>query len=155
MAVEDERVRFTDDAIFGDEKRRLFQLVVLLDVLEDVDDAVQELAGIDEITDEICIKEATFFIPRTSLEAVPGKKTGGIDARLFRTASGAEFEASELCLNRPSPRGYDETLMWKEMKGGKFIVLRADRFVFAACRTGEELVRAAERVGTFVESGEI
>lgn len=152
----DSQVQFTDDAIFGNGKIKikLFQLVVLLNSLDDLDTALLELLSIDKITDELSIDEATFFVPRTSL---PTQKilAGDFDDRLFRTAADGEFAKSDLCLNRPEPRGYNETLMWKEMRGRRFVILRPDRFVFAACHTKLELELAAEQLGKFVSGGSL
>jgi hypothetical protein len=154
----DSQVQFTDDVIFrtgkSKTKTKLFQVVVLLNTLDDLSAATHELLGIDKITDEISIEESTFFIPRTSV-ATRKILADDLDARVFRTAEGREFAESDLCLNRPGPRGYDETLMWKEMKGRRFVILRPDRFVFAACRTRAELEIAVREISRFVSRGSL
>ena len=142
-------VQFTDDSIFEKSKRRLFHLVILLSSLDDWSNAMCEIADIHQITDELSVEEATFFVDRRSLPMLSTQRTN-VDSRIFRTAAGEEFADSDLCLNRPVPRGYDETLMWREMKGSRFIILRPDRFVFAACRTKAELERAAGQLAQFV-----
>lgn len=55
---------------------------------------------------------------------------------------------SPLCLNRPEPRGYNEDLLWDSLSGKKYVILRADRFVFAACDSGDELKNVASRLKT-------
>lgn len=41
------------------------------------------------------------------------------------------------------PRNYDEVLMWKSVYRKRYVVLRPDRFLFTACNTEAELVKAA------------
>jgi hypothetical protein len=150
------QVQFTDDAIFRDGKSKLFQVVVLIDGLDDLSTAIDAVAGIGHLIDELSVEECTVFVPRHSLPMLSGEGAHTqLDNRLFRTATDGEFAKSNLCLNRAIPRGYDETLMWKGMKGSRFIILRPDRFVFAACRTKSELELAASILAQFISSGSL
>lgn len=144
-------VQFTDDVIFGDGKKKLFQIVVLLSCLDELGHASNEIDGIDRVSDELSPEEATFFVPRMSLLDISAKKgpCGNFNSRLFRTATDDEFAESNLCLKRPPPRGYNETLMWQSVSGARYVILRSDRFVFAACNTRLELEQAARKLAGF------
>ncbi|KAJ5976333.1 monooxygenase [Penicillium waksmanii] len=134
-------VQFTDDVIFLG-KRGIFQIVVLLNTLDEVSSAIQDIEEIK--TDEFLISpdEATFFLPRVACESAPAGRLDAAAARpLFRTASSNEFAHSTLCNSRPEPRGYSESLMWDTIGGKRYVVLRLDRFVFATCNSKTELER--------------
>lgn len=137
----DVNVQFTDDVIF--ESGKIFQLVVLLSGLHEMDIALQDLEGIDQTKLRLA-GDAVFFIPRTagSHHSAP-KQTDQL--RIFRAATGDEFAHSQLCTDRPIPRGYDETLMWKSI-GKRYVIVRMDRFVFAACNTQAELITILARL---------
>jgi hypothetical protein len=146
-------VQFTDDAIFAPDKRSLFQLVVLL---PDFDALAKTLTQFDELNPShttsalFSYSEATLFIPRTSIhDSSTTHIPDAIADRVYRTATAEEFAQSNLCRGRPLPRGYNEDLMWESMAGKQFVVMRPDRFVFAACDTVAELdvaVRNVERM---------
>lgn len=142
------KVRFTDDVIFAD-KRTPFQLVVLLDHPNDRHTAVQDVKSI-KATSLLCPLEATFFVPRTHCASL-GDQAGTCEYPLFRSATGDEFARSALCESRPLPRGYQEMLMWQSVKGKRYVLLRFDRFVFAACRDGNELAKAVAHLHQLFE----
>lgn len=132
-------VQFTDDVIFAG-KKNVFQIVVLLDNLQELDSAISDIDGI--IADELIADAATFFVPRTQCQ---GQITHP-KRPLFRTATGLEFARSPLCLSRPEPYGYDERLMWKTARGARYVILRFDRFVFAFCKTKAELDKSVAEI---------
>ncbi|KAJ5918024.1 monooxygenase [Penicillium verhagenii] len=117
----DSVVQFTDDAIFGD-KKKMFQIVVLLDDPHGLQQAIRDLDGIDQFCDLLSQDEATFLFPVVNALKSP------------------------LCTSRPFPYGYDENLMWKSVEGKRYVILRFDRFVFALCNTREELEKAASEM---------
>ena len=133
-------VQFTDDVIFDRGKRGLFQLVVLLRSLFDFQDACRAVAGVDEGSGGILrADEATFIVQQTNV----GSVDKGQDGRLYRLASAEEFAQDEsLCGGRPAPRFYDPFRMTKEVKGRRFVILRPDRFVFAAMHDEKDLLEA-------------
>ncbi|KAK5789894.1 hypothetical protein VI817_009017 [Penicillium citrinum] len=143
-------VHFTDDVIFAPEKKCLFQVVVLLRDMNDLRSAVEHLSsGSLAANRYLCVDEATYFVPRTSLQASePDADSDLVHGRLFRSATAKEFMQSPLCSNRPEPRGYNENLLWDSLGGKKYVVLRADRFVLAACDGGDELEYVASRINT-------
>ncbi|KAJ5125209.1 monooxygenase [Penicillium atrosanguineum] len=138
----DAAVQFTDDVIF-EGKTSLFQIVVLLNNVEELASAVHDLKALNEGNELLSLRDATFFVPRTSCK--PDTDYGSRQS-VCRTATGDEFASSILCDSRPIPRGYDEMLMWKSVNGKRYVVLRPDRFVFAACNTEAELGKAATRL---------
>lgn len=146
-------VAFTDDFIFGPGKRGLFQLVVLLDCVEDISDARIALSRLEISTSSegyVLPGDVTYIIhdisaasvtPLSNLETKDGHE------RVVRVASGDEFAASPLCKGRPEPVRYDAYRLRNELGGKRFVILRPDRFVFAACKDSGELESALGKIG--------
>lgn len=143
----DNRVHFTDDVIFATEKTKLFQIVVLLDKPSQAIAAIQEMSGLDDLSDgHLSTQEATLLVQ--TKDSLPNdESTGFASLSLFRTATAEEFEQSDLCVGRPEPHGYNDSQIWNVMKGKRFVIVRHDRFVYAACDTRVELVEAAKCLG--------
>ncbi|KAH8901383.1 monooxygenase [Thozetella sp. PMI_491] len=139
------RVQFTDDVIFSKHKKSLFQIVVLMDGLEQLEPSTATLHGLDQICSRLCPEEASFFVRREALAGHPNP-TSLQEVEVFRTATTKEFESSTLCLGRPPVRGHKEDIMWLCAPGKRYVIVRLDRFVFAACNTRRDLERAAERL---------
>jgi hypothetical protein len=139
-------VQFTDDVIFFG-KKGIFQIVVLLNTLDEVESAIQDMEEIKANDYLISPTEATFFVPRVACESAPAGRLDAVVARpLFRTASSDEFAHSTLCNSRPEPRGYSESLIWDTIGGRRYVVLRLDRFVFATCNSKTELERVLRQL---------
>lgn len=136
-------IQFTDDVIFSPEKTKLFQIIILLDDMDQVASTRSRLEGLDDYCTHLSTKETTTFVRRrTSTTRIKSTKEGCV----FRTATGGEFAKSRLCDGRPDPYGYDEEGMWDGVKGKKFVIVRHDRFVFAVCGDRIELESAATRL---------
>jgi hypothetical protein len=134
-------VQFTDDVIFGPGKKGVFQLVVLMN--RDVDELEarkKDLSGLDKLCPLLYPDEASYFVRRSAVQATHRAAAG---CTAFRTASAEEFDMSVLSVGRPPVRGYKEYDMWTGVCEKKFVVLRADRFVFAACDSRQELEQVA------------
>ncbi|KAH7348906.1 monooxygenase [Rhexocercosporidium sp. MPI-PUGE-AT-0058] len=130
-------VRFTDDVIFGAKKKGIFQLLVLLKGLEDLPALRKGLLGCEELSRGFLFEhEATFILQESDV-----KNSGGhVGDDVYRLATAEEFAADEiLCKDRPIPQFYDMYRIQKELPGMTFVVVRPDRFVYAACKTEEEL----------------
>ncbi|KAJ5391159.1 monooxygenase [Penicillium cosmopolitanum] len=141
-------VQFTDDVIFFG-KKGIFQIVVLLNTLDEVESAIQDMEEVKAAEDLISPAEATFFVPRVACESAPAGRLDAVVARpLFRTASSDEFAHSTLCNSRPEPRGYSESLIWDTIEVKRYVVLRLDRFVFATCNSKTELERVLRQLST-------
>ncbi|UNI22985.1 hypothetical protein JDV02_008827 [Purpureocillium takamizusanense] len=150
VALEDQtevpRVEFSDDAIFASTKESRFQIVVLLDSLDELQAAKQELKALEGTSsDSLSVREATFFVPRLSVPPRGQKPISELDG-VYRTASAEQFASSYLCRGRPAPRGYHEDDLWKSAKGRKFVIVRPDRFIFAMCDAACELERVRSRL---------
>jgi hypothetical protein len=143
------RIQFTDDVIFAEEKTKNFQIVVLLNSIDQLTPAANDLHELDRISWNLSPEEATFFIPRKCLSS--SSKTSG-NERLFRSATSDEFAQSELALGRPPPRGYIEDIMWQSTFRKRYVILRFDRFVFAICNTKDELRQAAKSLADYLPS---
>ncbi|KAF2094411.1 FAD/NAD(P)-binding domain-containing protein [Rhizodiscina lignyota] len=139
----DARVQFTDDVIFAHDKAALFQVLVLLPDIHQLDEVTEALKGIEDVSS--CIlraNEATIIIQSTT--TLPYHEA---DVAVYRLASGEEFANDEfLCGGRPKPEGYDPHRISKEVSGRRYVILRPDRFVFAACNTKDELHAAAKQL---------
>lgn len=147
-------VQFTDDVIFANGKCKIFQIVVLLSRLDELKFAADDLNGIDRISDHLSPGEATFFILRKLLPESPNsERHEGFDSILFRSATADEFAQSDLCFGRPRPREYNEALMWESVARKRYVILRPDRFVFAACDTKAELIQAARALAALFPLG--
>ncbi|KAJ5779825.1 monooxygenase [Penicillium paradoxum] len=144
----DANVQFTDDVIF--QSGKIFQLVVLLNGLHEMDTILEELEGIEQVK-LLSTDDAVFFVPRTGDDSHPAHKQRIQSRKVFRTATGDEFAQSRLCADRPVPRGYDETLIWKSVNK-RYAIVRMDRFVFAACNTKAELAQIMGRLAELFDN---
>ncbi|KIX03110.1 uncharacterized protein Z518_06660 [Rhinocladiella mackenziei CBS 650.93] len=142
------RVSFTDDLIFSVDKTGLFQLLILPDSLDDIGAFTDGLKDIDAISHNLLRSdEATVLVQSSKTSSLLAHRN-----KAARIATAEEFAADPvLCKNRPPPIGYDERRIRKEVQGKKFLILRHDRFVFAACNTLSELKDAARRLVTALE----
>ncbi|KAI1616223.1 monooxygenase [Exophiala viscosa] len=140
-----EKTCFTDDLIFSPDKTGLFQLLILPEDVANLDRLMSALDGMDETSSNLIRREEATILVQ-SIKASPGSVSMS-KWTIARLATGDEFAADPvLCGNRPRPIGYDEARLQKEIKGKRFVIVRQDRFVFAACDTPEELKQAAQRL---------
>jgi len=143
-------VQFTDDVIYRPESSSFLRLLVLVDDLEQAQRAREELEKLkveDVSAGEVKMDEVCYLVTSPDCEA--GRSSGAMmDAkqRVYRLATGDEFLASGLCKDRPPPIGYDMYRIKNELGGRRYVLVRPDRFMFAACYSGEELVSACRRV---------
>ena len=131
------KVSFTDDVIFRKGKKGMFQLVVLLKSLQDVDTARRAIQGLEKLSGNYVLPhEATFIILTPEIKAIPGD----IGNDVFRLATGEEFAVSgTICKGRPVPRYYDMYQISTDLHKKTFAIVRPDRFLYAACDTAEQL----------------
>lgn len=141
-------VLFTDDVIFASSKSGLFQLLVYVPNLEELKSAKDTVSRIDVFSKgEVKSTEVTFLVEEIC-EADEDAKD------VYRLATSDEFAQSDLCEGRPAPMYYDPLYLAKVIDGKRFILLRQDRFIFAACDTREELVQAANKLALCVRNNE-
>lgn len=137
-------VRFTDDVIFARDKVGLFQLVVLLDNLHGLRHTRNVILGLGKLSGGYILSEEATFIVRTALV---GGLLSDIDDDVFRLATAEEFAADEtLCKARPVPQYYDMNQLSKDLDGKRFVIVRPDRFVYAACHTASQLQSICEGI---------
>ncbi|CCT75087.1 uncharacterized protein FFUJ_11171 [Fusarium fujikuroi IMI 58289] len=143
-------VFFTDDIIFDRQKKGIFQVVVIMQLGGSIDDIEAALDGLQELSaGALQDREATWFLDST--DSPPSHLKG---PSIYRLASAEEFAREpRLCAGRPEPVGYDALRMSKEVGEKTFVILRPDRFVFAACDTRSELLYAAEMLRDLVTTG--
>jgi hypothetical protein len=144
-------VQFTDDALYQPaESPSLLRLVVLVDDLAQVAEAQSELARLDlerVSNGELKMQECLFLVHSPSVETPQQPSASAFPSdRVYRVATGDEFLASDLCKNRLSPVGYDMYRMKTDFRGRKYVLVRPDQIVFAACQSAEELTCACERI---------
>ncbi|KAL3447764.1 hypothetical protein BJX65DRAFT_307818 [Aspergillus insuetus] len=154
--VEDaEGIRFTDDVIFASASAnhtRLFKLLVYLQSTDELLAARRQVADVETMSrGEIHAEDVTFLVERTgdkhrlaqALDADDGQLSiQKVLAATYQIVTGAEFAASPLCRNRPEPQFYDPYYMSKVLGGRKYVVMRPDRFIFAAVDSRQELQMA-------------
>ena len=150
LGTVDKSVEFTDDVIFGKDKQKLFQVVVLLKSADQYAQARDDLANVDELSrGELLASEATFIVhdSRSLLGDTKGLEN------MYRVATAQEFAAStELCGRRPAPEYYDEFQMMREAKGMRFLIVRPDWVVYAACKSAVELERSVVALSELANS---
>jgi hypothetical protein len=137
-----DKVKFSDDLLFDSHKKALFQLLLLP---ESAKEAQHLLATIEKFprhkfldSGDATILIQNYNVQSTQIQVLLGKKVS-----VARVATGDEFAADPvLCRNRPAPKYYDPLRISKELGNMKFVMVRPDRFVYAAVRTGDELVQA-------------
>ena len=140
---------FTDDAIFAEKKKCLFQVVVLLDNLTSLPMVEKDLADIDtRSTGELNAKEATFIVHDFSTPG-PASTSDLNTTNIIRVLTASEYTATtalypENAIHRPTPHCYNPNRIRDDIGHDKvFVILRPDRFVFATCRNRTELEHAA------------
>ncbi|TKA60779.1 hypothetical protein B0A55_12547 [Friedmanniomyces simplex] len=133
-------VTFTDDLIFGRNKKGIVQLLIIVDKASQVGIAVEEAEGVPELFGDLVREgEATLLV--NDLAATSNDVHGRRGWIVARVASGDEFaREKKLCGSRPSPANYNAWRIRDELKANaKYVLVRADKFVFAACINREEL----------------
>ncbi|KAI9741249.1 MAG: hypothetical protein M1834_002965 [Cirrosporium novae-zelandiae] len=143
---------FTDDTIFHAKKKKLFQVVVLLSSVDEVPDAKSELEGIDRISkSELDATEATFIIHEQSPFKAAVADSSSSNTNIVRVIGAEEYSAVPKSRIRPAPLYYDADRIRKDFPGKRYIILRSDRFVFAACADKTELATAAATIWSSLE----
>ena len=139
-------VEFTDDLIFSPAKKGLFQLLVLPDDVGEVGLLAQGLEDINCLSENLLFAEEATFLVQSTKTSIAANDIS-VQQEVARIATGEEFAvAPVLCKDRPPPVGYDELRLRKEVKGKKFLIVRPDRFIFAACDSVVELKAAVSKL---------
>lgn len=153
--TDDSSIQFTDDVIFSPDKTGLMQLVVVVESRHKVDSRSKDLKALSTISlssGAVRIEERTFIIEDHNADMTQKHKCAGT---VLRIATADEFARSPLCNGRPEPRYYDEKQIGKENRGKPFLLVRPDRFIFAACATVQELKGALKSIQPILEGKDV
>lgn len=124
-------VLFSDDIIFEKEKKGLFQLLVCLKDANELTAVREAVSRIEETSKgEIPYAEVTYLVGRLDIES---RALTQDTSSVYRLATTEEFAGSPLCRGRPKPEYYDPHQLAKALGGSKFVLVRPDRIVYAAC----------------------
>jgi hypothetical protein len=147
-------VFFTDDVLFGSNKTGLFQLLVYLERWSELAAARRTIASVQTVAGgEICLDEATYIVEDVENSHSPSDEDEQDNlASVYQLATADEFAASPLCEGRPEPRNYDSHYLKKALRGARYVIVRPDRFIFAACKTPHELERGLAAAGEYFRS---
>ena len=162
---------FTDDTIFAPNKTGIFQIVALLDSVDQFRAARADISRIHSPESELTLDpaEATYIVHGEVASIHDAPALLGKDVAIQNvirvlgadeyTAAGRTVAALEKQFPRPDPLYYDPNRIRKDLGNDKvYVVVRWDRFVFAACRNAGELERAVAEVESTlqgVEGGEM
>lgn len=135
------RVYFTDDIIFRQPATGLFRMFVYMDNSANIPTARKTLKNVEKWSQgEIIADNTPVIVDHVDYEKGVITKD---HHNIYQLATGEEFAKSPLCTSRPEPILYDKYQL-RDKIGGKFVIVRPDRFIFAACSNESELKRAVE-----------
>lgn len=145
-------ILFTDDAIWDVSTPTLFRLVVLLPSSENLPSAMNATANLEAIFADHGLRVGiTIIIEDVAVSAADIiKLERASSVNIYRVATADEFAQSPLCESRPRPEGYDPYRLGKDVDHKRFLFLRPDRFIFAACDTIDEVKDATGHVAAFL-----
>lgn len=130
-------VHFTDDVVFPLKAKGLFRMFVYLKSSAELLSARDALRMVEEWSQGEIVADQVPFI----VEEVDHEKETIEDVNVYQLSSGEEFAKSPLCNRRPRPDCYEKYLL-RDKIGGKFVIMRPDRFTYAACNGERELEKA-------------
>ena len=152
---------FTDDTIFRQDKKDVFQVVALLDSPNQLKKAIGDIEQLKLLQGLLDPIDATYIvhgeIPAMwpdELESLSISHTNIIrvlGAEEY-TAAGLTKTASALVYKRPPPLLYDPNRIRKDLGfDARYVIVRWDRFVFASCKDVEELRAAVAQLDQSVK----
>ncbi|OQE42999.1 hypothetical protein PENCOP_c003G03963 [Penicillium coprophilum] len=143
-------VLFSDDIIFEKEKKGLFQLLVCLKDLNELTAAREAVSRIEETSKgEIPYAEVTYLVGKLDIGSMALTQD---TSSVYRLASAEEFAGSPLCRGRPEPEYYDPHQLTKVLGGSKFVLVRPDRIVYAACDDASELEKEVREAVAYLRA---
>jgi hypothetical protein len=137
------QIQFTDDVIFTSRKQGLFQLIQLVEQFSEARVDTNLLTRIDNCSNGCVIgKEMTVFCK---------KQNGDEEIKLANVSyavvvTGEASENSSLSISRRGTEDYNEFRFWTTFPGKRYVIVRPDRFVFAACVDEVELEYALQKI---------
>ncbi|KAF2099872.1 FAD/NAD(P)-binding domain-containing protein [Rhizodiscina lignyota] len=137
---------YTDDVIFQKDKAGLFQLVQLVDMLEDVGVDEDALRRVDELSSGFVRGEELTTIVNDTNATLRSKLPKTVQGAFIRIASADEFLKSSLSTLSPLVEDYDELRIKKSVGGKRFAIVRPDKMLFATCSSWDELAMALKSI---------
>ena len=158
---------FTDDAIFAPSKIGIFQIVALLDSVDQFRSARADVSRIHYPESLLTLdpSETTYVVhgdvpsvhdaPALLGKEIPSENIIRVLGADEYAAAGHTQTAVEKQFPRPEPLYYDANRIRKDLGFDKvYVIVRWDRFVFAACRNAAELERALSLLESTLEGVE-
>jgi hypothetical protein len=152
---------FTDDTIFKQDKKDVFQVIALLDSSNQLKKAKADIGQLKALEGLLDPSDATYIvhgeIPALSPDELPSVSIS--NSNIIRvlgaeeyTAAGLRETVGKLTYKRPPPLLYDSDRIRKDLGfDTRFVIVRWDRFVFARCKDGDELSAAIAQLGQSVK----
>ncbi|KAF2486450.1 monooxygenase [Neohortaea acidophila] len=139
-----EKVEFTDDLFFSQSNTGLLQWIVLLDTVQELALAREDICAVIKSNHDLVREDQAVYLVHY-IKAV-GVAANDLmqDCIVARIASAAEFEADPVVSKcSPTTRNYDPMQIKKSLRPrARYLLVRRDRYVYAACVDREELRRA-------------
>jgi hypothetical protein len=129
---------FSDDLLFARGKTSLFQLLILPDSAAEASKLVAEVMTLST-SNLFSASEATIILQSLAKPTNLQNATSLGVAHIAYLAAAEDFAKHSLCKNRPPPSHYDPFRMRQDVGTVRYVVVRPDRFVYAACKRMEEL----------------
>lgn len=152
---------FTDDTIFASGKRQVFQLVVMLETANQINDVNLELDSVISPDPAVLdLAQKTYVVHSHTTNYRPNgssqTKLRIEDIDAVRVLSGEEYAAAGLAdiqnggtFPRPAPVFYNPDCIRTVLgEKARFVIVRWDRIVFAACRNVQELQHAMDSIAS-------
>ena len=111
-----QKIAFTDEVISVRTKKGIFELVVLVDRLEDIENARQVLGEMEVLSGAGLLPEGASYLLHDSHERAIVK-----DLNVVRIPTAEEFALSPMCMDRPEPHYYDEYSPRREVQEGNIL----------------------------------
>jgi hypothetical protein len=139
---------FTDDLIFGSRPPGVLRILVLLNHEEEIATTWQDLAGLGlKTSGRLHEDQATFLVHR--LDSIPLTFDLPATVQVARTASGSEYDADDqLRAGAPAHSAQYDANVFRTALGPnvRHVILRHDRFIYAACDSREQLLLVVEQL---------
>lgn len=156
---------FTDDAIFANGKRGIFQIAVLLETAMQINVAQRELAEVISRNQTIIDTAETTYIIHSHLPVLVAAQrvphTSNDSKNIVRVIDADEYINAGLINapssnRRPNPLYYDPNRIRRDLgKQIRYVVVRWDRIVFAACRDTQQLQQALDLIDSCLYGQEL
>lgn len=141
-----QKVALSDDLVFDNDKKGLFQLVVLPKTTAEIPKLLNSLPPVAELSKGLVVADEITVLVQDETASPPISAQIDPDGRIARTATAVEFMADPvLSINRSWPRKYDPHRVHKTVEYN-YAIVRLDRFIYASCSTVSDLEDSLRRL---------